>query len=156
MKCFRVLLVAAGLSATLLTHTCLAQSELTQADAMEAQSLSDAETAEIRSVVRQQLNAIERNDAEMAFAFATPGVQEAFGTSERFLYMVRRGYGALYRPRHIEFLEMTVVNGEVVQPVRLVAPDGTVEVALYEMQLQTDNQWRINGCDLAKSNVQSI
>ena len=119
-------------------------------------SVSDNDLAEIRSVVKQQLVAIEQNDAEMAFAFASPGVQETFETSERFLFMVRRGYSALYKPRHIEFLDLTVINGETVQPVRLVAQDGEVEVALYEMQRQDDNQWRINGCDLAKSDLTAL
>lgn len=119
-------------------------------------SLSDNDLAEMRSVVQQQISAINLNDAEMAFAFASPGVQEAFGTSDRFLFMVRRGYGALYKPRHVEFLELTLVNGETVLPVRLVAQDGDVEVALYEMQRQQDNQWRINGCDIAKSELTAL
>jgi hypothetical protein len=119
-------------------------------------ALSENDLAEIRSVVNQQLSAINTDDAEMAFAFASPGVQEAFGTSDRFLYMVRRGYSSLYKPRHVEFLELTVVEGEMVQPVRLVAQDGSVEVALYEMQRQADLQWRINGCDIAKSELTSL
>ncbi len=119
-------------------------------------SWSDNDLAEMRSVVQQQLSAINQNDAEMAFAFVSPGVQEAFGTSDRFLFMVRRGYGALYMPRHVEFLELTLVNGETVLPVRLVAQDGDVEVALYEMQRQEDHQWRINGCDIAKSELTAL
>ncbi|MGB8855467.1 MAG: DUF4864 domain-containing protein [Burkholderiales bacterium] len=121
----------------------------------ETASLSEHDMAEIRSVVQQQLSAIDKSDAEMAFAFATPGVQETFGTSDRFLFMVRRGYSSLYKPRMVEFLDVTVVNGEMVQPVRLVAQDGSVEVALYEMQRQADLQWRINGCEIAKSELTS-
>lgn len=122
----------------------------------EPVALTEGDQAEIRSVVRQQMFAIDENNAEMAFAFASPGVQETFETSDRFLFMVRRGYSALYKPRHVEFLDLTVVNGEMVQPVRLVAQDGGVEVALYQMQRQDDKQWRINGCDLAKSELTSL
>ncbi len=118
--------------------------------------MTELAQAEIRSVVQQQLFAIDQGDAEMAFAFASSGVQEAFGTSDRFLFMVRRGYSALYKPRHVEFLELTVINGETVQPVRLVAQDGSVEIALYEMQRQDDNQWRINGCDMTESELTSL
>ncbi len=132
---------------------CLAS--MARADA-DNSSLSDDAQAEIRSVVQQQLFAIDQGDADMAFAFASPGVQEAFGTSDRFLFMVRRGYSALYKPRHVEFLDLTIVNGETVQPVRLVAQDGSVEVALYEMQRQEDKQWRINGCDIAQSELTSL
>jgi Domain of unknown function (DUF4864) len=146
MKRFKMLV---ALFSLLITHQALGQT-------IEPVALTEDDQAEIRSVVRQQMFAIDQNNAEMAFAFASPGVQETFETSERFLFMVRRGYSALYKPRHVEFLGLTVVNGETVQPVRLVAQDGDVEVAMYQMQRQEDNQWRINGCDLAKSDLTSL
>jgi Domain of unknown function (DUF4864) len=146
MKRFKILAV---LFSCLVTLQALGQTP-------EPVALTPDDQAEIRSVVQQQMFAIDQNNAEMAFAFASPGVQETFETSERFLFMVRRGYSALYKPRHVEFLALTVVNGEMVQPVRLVAQDGGVEVALYQMQRQEDHQWRINGCELAKSDLTSL
>jgi hypothetical protein len=146
MKRFKMLVVSLSF---FMAHQAVGQT-------FEPVALTEDDQAEIRSVVRQQMFAIDENNAEMAFAFASPGVQETFETSDRFLFMVRRGYSALYKPRHVEFLDLTVVNGEMVQPVRLVAQDGDVEVAMYQMQRQYDNQWRINGCDLAKSDLTSL
>jgi Domain of unknown function (DUF4864) len=118
--------------------------------------LPEMDQTEIKAVVQQQLYAIERSDADAAFFYASPAIQEVFGTSARFLFMVRRGYSSLYRPRMTEFLEPTVIDGNTVQPVRLVSDDGTVEVALFEMQRQEDNQWKVNGCDITESLLKSI
>jgi Domain of unknown function (DUF4864) len=118
--------------------------------------LPETDQSEIKAVIQQQLYAIERSDADAAFYYASPAIQEAFGTSARFLFMVRRSYSALYRPRHTEFLNPTVIDGNTVQPIQLVAEDGTVEVALFEMQRQEDNQWKINGCDITESLLKSI
>ena len=43
----------------------------------------------------------------------------------------------------------------MIQPLRLVAPDNTVLVALYTMEKQKDGRWKIAGCVLAPSTVQA-
>jgi hypothetical protein len=40
--------------------------------------------------------------------------------------------------------------------VRLVARDDSVQVALYTMEKQRDGAWKITGCVLAPSTVQSV
>ena len=79
----------------------------------------------------------------------------AFGTAANFLAMVRTAYGALVAARYTEFLEGALIEGNVVQPLRLVAPDNSVQVALYTMQKQPDGRWKISGCVLAPSTVQA-
>ena len=69
--------------------------------------------------------------------------------------MVRESYSALLDARYVEFLEGAVIEGDVVQPLRLVLPDDTVLVALYAMQKQADGGWRIAGCVIAPSTVRS-
>ena len=69
--------------------------------------------------------------------------------------MVRDGYGALIAARYTEFLEGAVIDGSVIQPLRLIAPDNSVRVALYTMEKQTDGRWKIAGCVLAPSTVQA-
>ena len=49
-----------------------------------------------------------------------------------------------------------VIDGAVIQPLRLVTADGETVVALYTMQKQPDKEWRISGCELAPSTLQSI
>ena len=55
--------------------------------------------------------------------------------------MVRDSYEAVYRPRSTRFLEAFVLNGQVMQPVEVVAPDTSVLVAFYLMERQEDGTW---------------
>ena len=120
-----------------------------------ATALRAAEWKAIQSVIRGQLAAMKAGDSTKAFAHAAPAIRQQFGTPESFLAMVRTGYGALIAARYTEFLEGAVVEGNVIQPLRLVASDNTVQVALYTMQKQPDGHWKIAGCVLAPSTVQA-
>ena len=48
-----------------------------------------------------------------------------------------------------------MIEGVVVQPLRLIAPDNTVLVALYTVERQHGGGWRITGCQIAPSTVQA-
>jgi hypothetical protein len=109
----------------------------------------------IRKVIDDQLQALKRGDGVRAMTYAAPGIREQFGTPDNFMRMVRDGYGALLAARRTQFLEGAVIEQVIVQPLRLVLPDDTVLVALYQMQRQPDGQWRISGCLIAPSTVQS-
>ncbi len=69
--------------------------------------------------------------------------------------MVQQGYRPLLDARYVEFLDGAVIAGDIVQPLRLVLPDGTVMVAIYGVQRQTDGGWRITACVIAPSTVRS-
>jgi hypothetical protein len=116
---------------------------------------SEDDWAEIRRIIGEQREALIAGDAERAFGYAAPGIRTQFGDARAFMRMVERGYRALLVARYAEFLEGAVVEGEVIQPLRLVAPDGTVEVALYSLARQRDGRWRIAGCLIAPSTVRS-
>jgi hypothetical protein len=118
-------------------------------------TLPAAEWTAIRKVVGDQLAALKAGDGAKAMTYAAPGIREQFGTPENFMRMVRDGYGALLTARSTQFLEGAVIEDAIVQPMRLVLPDDTVLVALYQMQKQRDGQWRIGGCWIAPSTVQS-
>jgi len=118
-------------------------------------TLAASEWSAIRRAIDDQRKALKSGDARKAFSFASPGIRAQFGTPETFLAMVRNGYGALIAARYVEFLEGAVIEGAVIQPLRLVAPDNSVLVALYTMEKQKDGRWRIAGCVLAPSTVQA-
>jgi len=109
----------------------------------------------IRKVIGDQLAALKAGDGTKAMSDAAPGIREQFGTPENFMRMVREGYGALLSARRTQFLEGAVIEDAVVQPLRLVLPDDSVLVALYQMQKQSNGEWRIGGCWIAPSTVQS-
>ena len=110
---------------------------------------------EIKRVIAAQRDALVRDDGERAFAFATPAIRYRFGDANNFMRMVRESYRALLDARYVEFLEGAVIAGDVVQPLRLVLPDGSVMVAIYGMQREADGRWRINACVIAPSTVRS-
>ena len=118
-------------------------------------TLRPAEWKAIQQVINEQLKALKAGDGTKAMTYAVPGIREQFGTPERFLRMVREGYSALLEARSNTFLEGAVVDGATIQPLQLVLPDNTVLVALYQMEKQKDGRWRIAGCVIAPSTVQS-
>jgi Domain of unknown function (DUF4864) len=118
-------------------------------------SLRPAEWKAIQQVIGDQLKALKAGDGTKAMTYSVPGIRQQFGTPERFLRMVREGYSALLDARSSTFLEGAVVDGATIQPLQLVLPDNTVLVALYQMEKQKDGRWRIAGCIIAPSTVQS-
>lgn len=114
-----------------------------------------AEWQAIRDVVAAQRTAIIAGDADKAFDYASPGIQQQFGDAASFLAMVDADYSALASARYVEFLEGAVIDSIVVQPLRLIDADNTVRVALYTMERQADGKWRISGCRIAPSTVRA-
>ncbi len=110
----------------------------------------------IRGVIEQQIDAFKRDDATGAYSFAAPSIQKIFPTAEIFMRMVRQGYQPVYRPRSFAFDELTRIEGKLVQPVRVVGPDGVPVTALYIMEQQSDGSWKIGGCVLTREPGQGI
>ncbi|MDF2387111.1 DUF4864 domain-containing protein [Nostoc ellipsosporum NOK] len=110
--------------------------------------ITDRDFVTIRSVIERQLEAFQKDDAQGAFAFASPGIQEQFCTPENFMQMVRKHYPAVYRPRSVFFEKIISIQGNITQPVLLLSPHGVPLRALYFMEKQPDDTWRINGCFL--------
>lgn len=105
---------------------------------------------EIRAVIQSQIDAFRRDDARGAFDLAAPGVQQAFGTPERFLETVRVAYRAVYRAAALAFLDPMVMGADVVQRLRITDRAGRVWLAYYAMQRQADGSWRASGCHLVQ------
>lgn len=118
--------------------------------------VTDTDRTAIRSVIEQQLAALRRDDADGAFAFASPGIRTQFGTAKNFLAMVRASYQPVYRPRSVVFEDITSVEGIPTQQVLLLSPDGEPVRALYLMEKQSDGTWKINGCYLVPIKGETI
>ena len=128
---------------------------LAQAPAAGEPTLPRAEWQAIKAIISDQLAALQAGDGGKAFTYASPGIRQQFGNAGNFLEMVRAAYGALIVARYSEFLEGAIIEGRVIQPLRLIGPDNTVRVALYTMEKQADGSWKIGGCVLAPSTVQA-
>jgi hypothetical protein len=117
--------------------------------------VSAPDRAGIQSVITGQIEAFRHDDADAAFAAAAPNIQSRFGTAERFLGIVRELYQPVYRPRVFSFGELVTEDGELIQKVEVVGPDGVHQTALYSMVKQPDGTWHIAGCMLLKSEDRS-
>jgi hypothetical protein len=115
------------------------------------EALKPQDAAQIRAVIDRQIEAFRRDDAPGAFALVSPGVQQEFGTAQRFLEVMRASYRPVYRPASVAFLEVVAMDGAAVQPVQITDDSGAVWLAYYAMQRQKDGSWRANGCHLVQA-----
>lgn len=110
----------------------------------------------IERIVRAQLAAFAADDAATAFSFASPAIRYQVGNAERFMAMVRTSYRPVYRQKSATFLQPAVIEGSVIQPVRIVTEEDDVVVALYRMERDDKGRWSIAGCELAPSTERMI
>jgi len=121
----------------------------------KAGKLSAADRQKIQMVITLQIKAFERNDETRAFSYSTPEIRKYFGSSRTFMDMVRSNYSVLYMNASREFLEAAVIDGSVIQPLRIITREGEAVVALYTLEKQADKEWRIGGCEIAPSTLQA-
>ena len=115
-----------------------------------AGDISPSDARAMRAIIEAQLDAFRQNDAKRAFSYAAVGIQEVFGTAESFIEMVRTSYPVVYRPNSVQFDPPVIIDGQVVQPVRMTDAEGRAWLAIYPMQRHPDGGWRINGCQLGR------
>ena len=120
---------------------------------MPALALSETDEEGVRTVVQAQLSALARDDAVTAYSFAAPNVRESIKSAAQFMAMVRSSYPAIYRPATTAFLKPEDHHGQVIQRVQLVDESGTAWLALYSLQRQKDQSWRITGCQVMPNKV---
>ena len=128
-----------------------AQTVAAQTVAAQTVAAQTAGGAEIRGVIERQLAAFKRDDADGAFAFASPGIRRRFGTPETFMDMVRRHYPPVYRSRGVAFGALRDSPRGLLQEVQLTGPDGRAVTAVYIMERQPDGNWKIDGVYLLEA-----
>jgi hypothetical protein len=135
-------LVAAGLAAA-------------GAAAATGDGVSAADAKAVREVVQAQLDAFAADDAPRAFSYAGPGIRRMFGTADRFLALVKASYPVVYRPASVAFLVPEAVGDKVIQGVHFTDAAGRLWLALYRLQRQGSDGWRIDGCQLVESRART-
>ena len=113
--------------------------------------MAPADRAAIQDVISRQIQAFQHDDAAAAFGFASPGIQQQMGTPEAFLGIVQEHYKPVYHPRSAVFGALGTQDGQIIQQVEVVGPDGRGALALYSMEREPDGSWRISGCVLTES-----
>ncbi|EAU40757.1 hypothetical protein FP2506_03484 [Fulvimarina pelagi HTCC2506] len=109
------------------------------------------DAADVQAVIASQLEAFRQNDGEAAFVHAAPKIKSMFGTTDRFMEMVRTGYPPVYRSSNVSFGELTSSADGFRQDVFMTDPKGQSWVATYTLERQPDGSMKITGVYLKKS-----
>ena len=131
--------------------TCLLAVTVATSAAARPVPVSATDMRSARAVVQAQLDAFAADDGPRAFSLATRNLRQIFGSPERFMAMVRAGYPVVYRPSSVAFLIPEWLDRELIQGVHFTDEAGGLWLAIYRLQRQRDNSWRINGCELVES-----
>jgi len=121
-----------------------------------AAPLDEGVAEQVRGVIVKQIEAFASDDADSAFQTATPAVREAIGNSNRFLAMVRGAYPMVYRPSSVSFHKPESDDGTVLQLVEITDDNAKSWLAIFALEQQPDNSWRISGCVVAENNWTAI
>lgn len=111
--------------------------------------------ASVQAVISAQIAAFRAGDVTRAYAYASPFIQQKFGTPEIFGAMVREGYPMVWHPSEVTFLEARVIGGKLWQDVLLRDASGAAYIAEYEM-IEGEAGWRINGVRLRAAPEMSV
>lgn len=110
-----------------------------------------AQQAEIEGVISDQIAALQQDDFEKAFTFASPNIKRIFRTPENFGVMVRRGYPMVWRPAAVEFRDLKEINGDLWQQVLIRDVKGASFMLGYRMEEVSGEGWKIAGVQLIKA-----
>lgn len=108
-----------------------------------------------RDVISEQISAFQADDVDRAYQFASPFIQQKFGSPETFGRMVREGYPMVWRPSEVIFLEAREINGRLWQDVLLRDVAGRGWIAEYEL-VELDGTLKINGVRIREAPEQSV
>ena len=121
--------------------------------AAAAEKLPPTDIRAIEKLIRDQIDAFGRDDAERAFGYASPDIQRMFGTPDNFMRMVRDNYEPVYRAGSVQFIRLDSVDGQWVQTVQLVDEEGRVWRALFTVKRQANRMWKVSGCQLLETSA---
>ena len=120
---------------------------------LPAASWAEDPVSNARAVISGQINAFRSDDAEAAYAFASPGIRSTFRTEFQFLEMVRKTYPPVYRADSYAFGRAKLVGGGelVFQEVLISGSEGKDWTAIYELRLMGDGAYKVNGVRLRRN-----
>lgn len=120
-----------------------------------AQGTDLRSNSDAQQVIDNQFNAFRARQHEEAFSYAAPALKKLFGTTDRFIGMVKSGYGAIYAARNWSFGRSRMDSGTLYQEVLLTGPKGGNWVALYALRQQEDGSWKITSVQIRKAVAQT-
>lgn len=101
----------------------------------------------LQDIIRQQLDAFNARDVDLAWTFASPMIQGMFGNPGNFGVMVSEGYPMVWDNSAAKFMAQREVDGRIYQQVMVQDTNGALHVLEYAM-IQTAQGWKIDGVSL--------
>jgi Domain of unknown function (DUF4864) len=114
-------------------------------------TVAAGEGSAAQAIIRQQDEALSRDDAASAYALAAPEIHALFPTADVFMAMVKQGYPPVYRHRRFDFGATMADSGVITQHVDIVDANGEAWEAIYTLETQPDGSLKITGCSLRKA-----
>lgn len=103
--------------------------------------------AAIEGVIQSQMEAFLADDVAGAFTYASPMIQNIFGSHQRFGVMVEQGYPMVWRHREVKFLELRMRGAHLWQKVLITDNAGNLHLLDYQM-IEEAGRWQINGVQI--------
>lgn len=111
----------------------------------------DKQAIEAQTVISDQLSAFIEGDGQRAFSHAAPTIRQRFQTPERFMDMVERGYGPIYRSSTYDFGRNSAQGNQIVQELILTDKKGNTWQSIYVLMKQQDGSLKIMGVQMRRS-----
>jgi hypothetical protein len=115
--------------------------------AQDTPPAAQVEQLPLQDIIRQQLDAFNARDVDLAWSFASPMIQGMFGNPGNFGVMVSEGYPMVWDNSAAKFLAQREVDGRIYQQVMVQDTNGALHVLEYAM-IQTAQGWKIDGVSL--------
>jgi hypothetical protein len=111
-----------------------------------------------RDVITRQLAAIERHDADAAFAFTTEHVREKYEDPVNFLAHLRYDFTPLYEHKDYSFLPASPASdsGTIIQKIELRSRRGEHAEAIFRVVRQPGGDWLIDSFAVMNGDEDSI
>ena len=115
--------------------------------AQDTPPAAQVEQLPLQDIIRQQLDAFNARDVDLAWSFASPMIQGMFGNPGNFGVMVSEGYPMVWDNSAAKFMAQREVDGRIYQQVMVQDTNGALHVLEYAM-IQTAQGWKIDGVSL--------
>lgn len=132
----------------ILSGTALAEVSLQKkAPAQEPTPTPAAVNNPIQAVIQNQISAFQADNFEVAFSYAAPNIQRAFGNSKRFAQMIVNSFPMVWRPAEVQYLKLTRSGPYALQRVMVTDQQNTLHILLYQL-VPINQVWRISGVEI--------
>lgn len=121
-----------------------------------AEAVNAADAKSIQAVVQSQLIALANDDADRAFALTTVSTRAIIGNADNFLQMIKEEFAPIYHNRRAIFSPAEIIEGDMLQVVRITDDENHVWVAIYRMERDEDGYWKIDDCRLLETTSTSV